>query len=183
VSKIIRNRQIVEDDWAAIADDVEIPTSGRVIFSLKRWREVRDALKTGDVVAGVRISNNVDVVTLWDELKDRPLIAVEFPAFGDGRAYSQARVLRERLGFKGELRAVGDVMRDQLFFMHRVGIDTMVPRADQDLQLCLTAFRDFTVPYQGSVDQPVSVFQRRRAASQADAGRQFPTGIGPEPRR
>jgi uncharacterized protein (DUF934 family) len=164
VSKVIRNQQIVEDGWTAIADDAEMPTSGRLIFSFKRWQEVRDALKTGDVVAGVRIPNTADVVALWSELKDRPLIAIEFPAFGDGRAFSQARVLRERLGFRGEIRAVGDVLRDQIFFMHRVGIDTIVPRADQDLQACLTAFRDFTVPYQGSVDQPMSVFQRRRAA-------------------
>ena len=163
MSKIIRNKQVVDDDWTAIADDAELPTSGRVILSLKRWQEVRDALKTGDVVAGVRIPNNVDLATLWDQLKDRPLIAIEFPAFGDGRAFSQARLLRERYGYKGEIRAVGDVVRDQIFFMHRTGIDTIVPRADQDLAVCLTAFRDFTVPYQGSADQPVSVFQRRRA--------------------
>jgi len=161
MSKIIRNRQIADDDWTALPDDAEIPTSGRVILPLKRLQEVRDALKTTDVVAGVRLPNTADVLVLWAELKDRPLIALEFPAFGDGRAYSQARVLRERLGFKGELRAVGDVMRDQLFFMHRVGFDVMVPRADQDLAVCLTAFKDFTIPYQGSVDLPVSVFQRR----------------------
>ena len=165
MSKVIRNQQIVDDDWIAIADDAEIPTSGRVIFSLKRWQEVRDALKTGEVVAGVRIPNTVDVMALWDQLKDRPLIAIEFPSFGDGRAFSQARVLRERLLFKGEIRAVGDVLRDQIFLMHRTGIDTMVPRADQDLQDCLKGFRDFTVPYQGAADQQVSVFQRRRAAS------------------
>lgn len=162
-NKVIRNQKIVEDDWTTIADDAEIPTSGRVILSLKRWQEVRDALKTGDVVAGVRIPNTVDLATLWDQLKDRPLIAIEFPAFGDGRAFSQARLLRERYGYKGEIRAVGDVVRDQIFFMHRTGIDTIVPRADQDLQDCLKAFRDFTVPYQGSADLPVSVFQRRRA--------------------
>ncbi|HZP12009.1 MAG TPA: DUF934 domain-containing protein [Nevskiaceae bacterium] len=162
MSKIIRHQRIVDDDWIAIADDAEIPTSGRAIFSWKRWQEVRDALKTGDVVAGVRIPNTLDLATAWDQLKDRPLIAIEFPAFGDGRAFSQARLLRERYGFKGEIRAVGDVVRDQIFFMHRTGIDTMVPRADQDLAVCLTAFRDFTVPYQGSADQPISVFQRRR---------------------
>ena len=172
MSKVIRNQQIVDDDWIAIADDAEIPASGRVIFSWKRWQEVRDALKTGALRQaqgerdiGVRIPNTADVSALWAELKDRPLIAIEFPAFGDGRAFSQARLLRERFGYKGEIRAVGDVLRDQIFFMHRVGIDTIVPRADQDLQDCLKAFRDFSVPYQGSADQAVSVFQARRAAS------------------
>ncbi len=159
--KIIRNKAIVQDDWTSIADDAEIPASGRVIFSLKRWQEVRDALKTGDVSAGVRIPNNVDVAAIWDQIRDCPLIAIEFPAFGDGRAYSQARLLRERFAYRGEIRAVGDVLRDQIYFMHRVGINAMAPRADQDLQACLKAFGDFTVPYQGSVDQPISVFQRR----------------------
>ncbi len=161
MTKIIRDRQIVEDDWISLADDAPLPSSGRVILSLKRWEESRDALKTGDAVVGVRIPNTADVVQLWPTLQDRPLIAVEFPAFGDGRAFSQARVLRERFGFKGEIRAVGDVMRDQIFYMQRCGINAMAPRADQDLQACLAAFRDFTTPYQGAADRQISIFQRR----------------------
>lgn len=162
-SRIIRDRAIVEDDWTALPDDAEIPTSGRVILSLKRWQETRDALKTGDVVVGVRIPNTVDVVSVWDQLKDRSLIAVEFPSFGDGRAFSQAAVLRERFAYKGEVRAVGDVLRDQMFYMQRCGINAMAPRADQDLQGCLESLRDFTTPYQGSADTPLNVFRRRAA--------------------
>ena len=161
MAQIIRDRRIVEDDWTALADDAPLPSSGRVIFSLKRWQEVRDALKTSDVVAGVRIPNTADVGALWSEIKDRPLIAVEFPAFGDGRAFSQARVLRERFGYKGEIRAVGDVLRDQIHFMFRCGINAVAPRADQDLQVCLAALKDFSTPYQGAADEPVSIFQRR----------------------
>src|ERR1043166_4019291 len=103
MSKILRNRAIADDDWTALADDAPLPSSGRLILSLKRWQEVRDALKTGDTVVGVRLPNTADVVALWDEVKDRPLIALEFPAFGDGRAFSPARGLRERPGVKGEL--------------------------------------------------------------------------------
>ena len=164
-TRIIRDRKIVDDDWTSIADDAALPSSGRVIFSLKRWQEVRDTLNTGDVVAGVRIPNTADVVALWAELEDRPLIAVEVPIFGDGRAYSQARVLRERFGYKGEIRAVGDVLRDQIFFMQRCGINAMAPRADQDLAGCLAAFGEFTTPYQGAADQQISILQRRRAGT------------------
>jgi uncharacterized protein (DUF934 family) len=162
MAKIIRDRKIVDDDWTALADDAELPSSGRVILSLKRWQESRDALKTGDVSVGVRVPNTVDIATVWPELKDRALIAVEFPAFGDGRAFSQARVLREHLGFKGEIRAVGDVLRDQIYFMQRCGINAMVPRADQDLQVCLGALKDFTIPYQSAADESIPVFKRRR---------------------
>lgn len=163
MGNIIRNRQIVADDWTALPDEAPLPSSGRIVVSLKRWREVRDAAKTGDACIGVRIPNTEDVIALWPEISDRPLIAVEFPAFGDGRAFSQAALLRKRLGFKGEIRAVGDVMRDQIYYMDRCGIDAIVPRADQDLQVCLTAFKDFAVPYQTAADGQPPVWARRRA--------------------
>jgi uncharacterized protein (DUF934 family) len=165
MARIIRNGSIVQDDWITLPDDAEIPTSGRVILSLKRWQETRDALKTGDAVVGVRIPNTADVVALWSEIKDRPLIAVEFPAFGDGRAFSQAAVLRERFGYKGEIRAVGDVLRDQIFYMQRCGIDAMVPRADQDLQVCVDALKDFTTPYQSAADETIPIYKRRAVTS------------------
>jgi uncharacterized protein (DUF934 family) len=161
MSKIIRNRQIAEDDWTTLADDAPFPTSGRVIVSLKRWQEERAAHKTSDASVGVRIPNTASVPELWAQISDRPLIALEFPAFGDGRAYSQARLLRERFNYEGEVRAVGDVLRDQVHFMHRVGFDVMVPRADQDLDACLKAFRDFSLGYQGAVDDSTPIFLRR----------------------
>ena len=163
MTKIIHDRKIVEDDWQTLPDDAPLPGSGRVVVSLKRWQEIRDAAKTGDAVFGVRIPNNVDVVELWPALRERPLIAVEFPAFGDGRAYSQARLLRERFDYKGEIRAVGDVLRDEIFFMHRCGINAMIPRADQDLQELLVAFGDFKVPYQAAADAVAPVVRRRQA--------------------
>lgn len=163
MGKIIRDLKIVEDDWTELTDDAPMPTSGRVIVSLERWKTERDAHKTGDAAVGVRIPNTASVTDLWPLLSDRPLIAVEFPAFGDGRAYSQARVLRERCGYKGEIRAVGDVLRDQMYEKHRCGINAMAPRADQDFEACLKAVRDFAEPYQGAADSPLTVFRRRSA--------------------
>lgn len=163
MAKIIRDCKIVDDDWQTLPEDAPLPGSGRVIVSFKRWQEIRDAAKTNDAVFGVRIPNNVDVVELWSQLRERPLVAVEFPSFGDGRAFSQARLLHERFGYKGEIRAVGDVLRDEIFYMHRCGINAMVPRADQDLQGLLAAFGDFKVPYQAAADNVVPVVRRRQA--------------------
>jgi uncharacterized protein (DUF934 family) len=88
------------------------------------------------------------------------LIAVQFPKFSDGRGYSTAALLRSRHGWHGELRAVGDVLRDQLFFMKRVGFDSFAPRPDRSAEDALASLSDFSDSYQGSVDQPLPAFRR-----------------------
>jgi uncharacterized protein (DUF934 family) len=88
------------------------------------------------------------------------LVAVQFPKFGDGRGYSTAALLRTRHGWHGELRAVGDVLRDQLFFMKRVGFDSFAPRPDRSAEDALASLSDFSDSYQGSVDQPLPAFRR-----------------------
>jgi uncharacterized protein (DUF934 family) len=167
VSAVIRNRAIVPDDWTALADDAALPASsasGPFIVSLARWQAEREALEACAAKIGLRLPNTADVLALWPQLADRPLLALEFPKFGDGRAYSQARLLRERLGFKGELRAVGEVQRDMMFYMLRTGFDAFVPRADQDLQDCLRALSDFSLAYQHGADPAnITVWQRRRS--------------------
>ena len=97
---------------------------------------------------------------LANDFDQLALIAVRFPKFTDGRGYSIARLLR-RLGWKGELRAVGDVLRDQLFYMTRCGFDAFALRDDQDPQVALTAFSDFTVPYQPAIDDGVRLGEAR----------------------
>jgi uncharacterized protein (DUF934 family) len=91
------------------------------------------------------------------------MVAVHFPKFNDGRGYSSARLLRERLGFAGELRAVGDVLRDQLFLLARCGFDSFALRADQDPASALSAFKDFSVRYQAATDEVLPLFRRRTA--------------------
>ena len=93
------------------------------------------------------------------------MIAVNFPKFTDGRGYSIARLLRERCGYKGELRAIGDVLRDHLLFMALCGFDAYALRDDQDPQEALAAFEDFTEAYQASVERPLPLFRRRFLAS------------------
>ncbi len=160
---LIRDGVRTTDDWARLADDAALPASGKVIISLARLRKERDALSAASLSIGVLVPNTEDVVTLWPELKDLPLIALEWPKWPDGRAFSQARVLRERFGYRGELRAVGDVLRDELQFMHRCGINAFELRADQNVDECLRAFGDFSTAYQRAADTLPNVWAARRA--------------------
>jgi len=91
------------------------------------------------------------------------VVAVDFPKFGDGRGYSIARLLRERYGYRGELRAVGEVARDHLYFMAQCGFDAFELRAGEDPQQALDALNDFSEAYQASVARPLPLFRRRRS--------------------
>jgi len=136
-----------------------------VLVPLALWRDARaacDALRSSTQV-GILLKNTDDPALLADDLSDTNLIAIEFPRFTDGRGYSIARLLRGRYGYRGELRAVGDIMRDQIFYLTRVGFDAFALRDDQDPQVALTASADFSVAYQASSDQPVPLFRRRAA--------------------
>lgn len=158
---VIKNRQIVEDSWQPVADDAELPT-GPVIVSLARWRKERaELLARGDGL-GVRLPNTANLAELVADLPHWQVVALEFPKFADGRAHSQARLLRERYGYWGEVRAVGDVLRDQLFFMARNGFDAFELRADRSLEDALAAFDDFSDSYQPAADQPLPLYRRAR---------------------
>jgi uncharacterized protein (DUF934 family) len=158
---VIKNRQIVEDDWQSVADDAELST-GPIIVSLARWQQERTALLARGEPVGVRLPNTANVADLAADLPMLALVALEFPKFADGRAYSQARLLRERYGYPGEIRATGDVLRDQLFFMTRSGFDAFELRADRSLEDALEAFNDFSESYQPAADQPLPLYRRGR---------------------
>ncbi len=159
MGRIIKNRQIVEDPWRHVADDAELP-AGPVIVTLARWRRERAALMECGEPVGVRLPNTTNVADLADDLPQWAVVALEFPKFADGRAYSQARLLRERYGYQGEIRAVGDVLRDQLLFMARSGFDAFEVRADRRLEDALEAFDEFSVSYQPAADQPLPLYRR-----------------------
>ena len=164
MSTLIRSGGVVvNDDFAYLADDAAIPASGRIIVSFDRWLRERETLKDRtDLAIGVKIPNTTDVMQSWPSLAGRPLVALEFPTFADGRAYSQARLLRSRCKFEGELRATGNaVVRDQLFGMFRCGFDTFELRADQDVGSCLRAFADFSLAYQPAADTRTTVATMR----------------------
>ena len=164
---ILRDGQLVEDTWTLIQDgSSEISeTGGNVIVTLARWAAERDALLASHPAVGVLVPNTADIEAVYPQIQDRPLIALQFPAFADGRALSQAVVLRKRLGFRGELRAVGDVIRDLVFWLGRCGFDTIVPRQDQRLEDCRAALTELTVAYQAAADAHTPVWIRRRATA------------------
>jgi uncharacterized protein (DUF934 family) len=165
---ILRGREIVADDWTVIEDGrTELGTAGgKVIVTFARWRAERERLLSGYAAVGVLVPNTADVEAVYAEIADRPLLALQFPAFSDGRALSQAVVLRKRLGFRQELRAVGDVIRDLVFWLGRCGFDSIVPRKDQSLEGCLAALDELSVAYQAAADDHSPVWVRRRATSQ-----------------
>jgi len=163
--RILRNSELVEDEWTLIEDgraDIEAGP-GKVIVTLARWRVEREALLRGHAAVGVLVPNTADIEAVFAEIEDRPLIVLQFPTFTDGRALSQAVVLRKRLGFRGELRAVGDVIRDLVFWLGRCGFDSIVPRKDQSLEGCREALREITVAYQAAADAHTPVWVRRRS--------------------
>ena len=168
MTQIIRNREVVEDDWTHLADEAPLPASGKVIVTHARWVKDKDALKTRGNV-GVKIPGTLAVDELKDDLSSLALVALVFdfiqpkPEGGrtfDGRAYTQARALRERLGYPGEIRAVGGVFRDAVFYMARCGVNAFEVKNPQD---ALNAFKDFSFGYQGAADDPTPIFRRRKA--------------------
>jgi uncharacterized protein (DUF934 family) len=175
-TSIIKDRAIVSDDWTVVraAEDGSLPAvdalpAGKIIVPLALWQAARDPLTASRSAAEIAVwlapdSEPADIVGDLDKIA---LVAVDFPVFRDGRGFSIARLLRERYGYKGEIRAIGDVLRDQLRFMFRCGFDAYAVRADKDLHDALKAFDEFTVQYQGAVDDPSPLFRRREAAAAA----------------
>lgn len=162
--QIIKDGTIVEDTWVHVPDAAELPASGDVIVSLERYIELRDALRKRSGKLGVRMRSDQEAKSVAPYVSELALVAIEFPGFKDGRGYTAARLLRERFGFKGQLRAVGDVLRDQLFYMRRCGFDAYELKAGKDIQGAVAAFRDFSVTYQGAVDDPRPLSRRGLAA-------------------
>lgn len=122
--KVFRNERIEEDGWISLSDTDPVPADGAVLVGLARWLRDRDSLVGRNAPVGVRIDPADAVEDLVPDMSRISLVAVHFPRFADGRGYSSARLLRERYGYDGEIRATGDVLIDQIPFMRRCGIDS-----------------------------------------------------------
>jgi uncharacterized protein (DUF934 family) len=158
--QIIRNRQIVEDDFEHVADAAALPAGRKPIVTLAAYVAAPAELLARYPALGVRIASD-KLPTDIPELTRLALIAIEFPRFSDGRGYSIARQLRDRYGFLGELRAVGWVLRDQLFYMERCGFTAFELKAGKSLESALEAFREFSVTYQAAADEKRPIYRRR----------------------
>jgi len=159
---IDKTLQVTEDDWQLIDDDADLPADGGVIVSVARWQKDREALSARDGRLGLKIAGDTPLETVAPDLGRFVLLALEFPKFGDGRCFSQARLLRGLYGYTGELRAVGDVVRDTVDFMRRCGIDSYALRPGKDAEDALKAFREFSLRYQTAADGVVPVYRQRR---------------------
>jgi len=166
---LIKDNRIVEDSWVTLADDESVPQGAWPVVGLERWRAERAALMDLGVPLGIRLNSDQPPRLIADELEHFALVALAFPKFTDGRAYSYARLLRERYGYAGELRAVGAVLLDQALFMVRCGFDAFEVPDVISAEAWRAALRRISVRYQPAADgrspiRPARPARRPRSA-------------------
>jgi uncharacterized protein (DUF934 family) len=161
---LLKDGTLRQDPWIAVGDDEPLPPSGAPIVTLTRWQRDRDALRAHGGAVGVRLPNAASVDLIAGDLDRLGLVALEFPKFNDGRAFSQARQLRGRYRYAGELRATGHVLRDQLMFMTRCGFDAFEIAKGDPVAAWADALAEFTVFYQPTGDGRPTAAALRRAA-------------------
>ena len=149
---LLKDGGIAEEAWVKVADDAALPDDQPALISHARWEAERAALQTRNAPLGIALPNNLDVLTFGPEAGRFGLIALNFPKFSDGRAYSQARLLRERFSYRGELRATGHVLRDQLLHMHRAGFDAFEIARNDAAEVFAKALASLSVFYQPTGD-------------------------------
>jgi uncharacterized protein (DUF934 family) len=165
MSTLIRNGAVASDPYRPLDDDEALPPSGAILVSLARWQAEKAALQAGGREVAVRLPNTADAHALAPDLADASAVVLEFPSFADGRAYSQARILRSEHDYRGEIRATGGaVVIDHYQSMRRVGIDAFELRADQPVEAFLAGAGPFTIAYQPAADALPRVPELRRAA-------------------
>jgi uncharacterized protein (DUF934 family) len=169
---LVKNGRIATDLYLHVADGAELPGDGAVLVSAARFLEGPEALLKRAGKTGVIWPNNRDVDDLVPYLDRLAAIALVFPSFRDGRAYTQARLLRERHGYDGELRATGQVLRDQFVFMLRAGFDAFEVRKQSDAEAFDEAIRRYSVFYQPTGDGRLSALHRRMQLRHSESARQ-----------
>lgn len=158
---LVKGNTVVADEFLHPADDAELPAAGAVLVPAERFLKDPEAVLARKEKIGVIWPNSRDIDGLLPYLDRLAVVALVFPVFRDGRAYSQARLLRERHTFKGELRATGQVLRDQFLFMLRAGFDAFEVKKEKDAQVFADVAKRFSVFYQPTGDGRVTAFHRR----------------------
>lgn len=158
--QIIKDRQIVEDNWIHLDDEADL-ISGNITVSLARWQEQHETLSHHDGGLGLRLSGDDPLEEIVPDLAQFSLIVLIFPAFTDGRCYSFARLLRDRYNYKGEIRAQGDILHDQLFYMSQCGINGFEMANTANMANALAAFDDFSENYQATALRPEPLYRHR----------------------
>ena len=158
---LVKQGKITTDLFVHVADGAELPDDGAILISAARFLENAEVLSKRAGKLGVTWPNNRDLDDLVPYLDRLAAVALVFPSFRDGRAYSQARLLRERHGFEGELRATGQVLRDQFVFMLRAGFDAFEVKKESDAEAFAATVKRYSVFYQPTGDGRVTALNRR----------------------
>jgi len=158
---LVVNHEVVRDPFVRVSEDGPIPNDGGVLVALATWRANESTLRRREDPVGVILGSDEHPAAIAHAIEYLHTVALDFPSFRDGRAYSYARLLRERYGFAGELRAVGDVLLEQLHYMERVGFNAFEIDSDDPLADLAIAARDFSVWYQPSADRRPSAAKLR----------------------
>jgi uncharacterized protein (DUF934 family) len=169
---LVRGGKISGDAFVYLADDTPIPADGAVLISAARFLEDPEALSRRAGGTGVIWPNNRDVDDLVPYLDRLAVVALVFPTFRDGRAYSQARLLKERYSYRGELRATGQVLRDQFLFMLRAGFDAFEVKKPADAEAFAITVKRYSVFYQPTGDGRMTALHRRMMLRHSESASQ-----------
>lgn len=166
---LIKQGQIVEDAWRRLADE-EAPAAGdKLLIPLAAWQEHRDDLLETNSNYGVVLQPGDEVDAIVEDLDRLDVVVVTFPAFSDGRGFSQARLLRERHGFKGEIRASGHIIQDQYLYLDRSGVDALEVQDEKALQGWLEAIEEISIFYQPTGDGRLTANRLRHGGKASSA--------------
>jgi uncharacterized protein (DUF934 family) len=168
---LVKNGKVATDIFVHVANDGELPEGGNALVSAARFLENPESLLSQTVKLGVTWPNNRDLDDLVPFLDRLAVVALVFPSFRDGRAYSQARLLRERYGYEGELRATGQVLRDQFLFMLRAGFDTLEAKKASDAEAFALTSERYSVFYQPTGDGRLTALHRRMQQRHSESAR------------
>jgi len=158
--QIIKDREIVENNWLHLDDEATL-VAGDITVSLTRWQEQHVTLSKHEGGLGLRLTGEDPLEEIVPDLAAFSMMVLIFPAFIDGRCYSFARLLRDRYHYTGEIRAQGDVLRDQLFYMSQSGINSFELANPDNIESALSAFNDFSESYQTTALKPQPLYRRR----------------------
>ena len=161
---LIKDGAVSDDEWADVSQDESadaVVHDGPLIVSLDQWKQSRSLLVRRNPPLGIRLRSDQPPERIADDLERFDVVVLEFPKLQDGRAFSYARLLRERYGYKGEIRAVGDVFQDQIYFMQRCGFTSYVLPEGRSPEGAIGALKSYSVAYQPAADDTLAAMQQR----------------------
>jgi uncharacterized protein (DUF934 family) len=162
MQKMLSHGEVAADNWTVLQQPVETLPAGDMLVPLSYWLEHRSELSQQAGQIGVWVDSDEEIETLVDDLPQLPVVALNFPKFADGRGFSSARLLRDRYDYQGEIRAICNVIQDQLFMLQRCGFSQFSLAPEVDLQAAAKSLSDFSDGYQTSADQEQPLFKRLR---------------------